>query len=114
MEKENLNNVLGVEANSETTSKFVKTGRKFVSVQKHLSAFSVFMRVLIIIIWGGMMLSFLPQHYLAYQMAIGGLMYGLIAAILWFSVGDIYSTKVFGKSLSYRNRKMKAKYIEKK
>lgn len=26
-------------------------------------------------------------------MAIGGLMYGLIAAILWFSVGDIYSTK---------------------
>ena len=75
MEKENLNNVLGVEANSETTSKFVKTGRKFVSVQKHLSAFSVFMRVLIIIIWGGMMLSFLPQHYLAYQMAIGGLMY---------------------------------------
>lgn len=57
MEKENLNNVLGVEANSETTSKFVKTGRKFVSVQKHLSAFSVFMRVLIII-WGGMMLSF--------------------------------------------------------
>ena len=74
MEKENLNNVLGVEANSETTSKFVKTGRKFVSVQKHLSAFSVFMRVLIII-WGGMMLSFLPQHYLAYQMAIGGLMY---------------------------------------
>ena len=73
MEKENLNNVLGVEANSETTSKFVKTGRKFVSVQKHLSAFSVFMRVLIII-WGGMMLSFLPQHYLAYQMAIGGLM----------------------------------------
>ena len=93
MEKENLNNVLGVEANSETTSKFVKTGRKFVSVQKHLSAFSVFMRVLIIIIWGGMMLSFLPQHYLAYQMAIGGLMYGLIAAILWFSVGDIYSTK---------------------
>lgn len=92
MEKENLNNVLGVEANSETTSKFVKTGRKFVSVQKHLSAFSVFMRVLIII-WGGMMLSFLPQHYLAYQMAIGGLMYGLIAAILWFSVGDIYSTK---------------------
>ena len=93
MEKENLNNVLGVEANSETTSKFVKTGRKFVSVQKHLSAFSVFMRVLIIIIWGGMMLSFLPQHYLAYQMAIGELMYGLIAAILWFSVGDIYSTK---------------------
>jgi len=93
MEKENLNNVLGVEANSETTSKFVKTGRKFVSVQKHLSAFAVFMRVLIIIIWGGMMLSFLPQHYLAYQMAIGGLMYGLIAAILWFSVGDIYSTK---------------------
>lgn len=93
MEKENLNNVLGVEANSETTSKFVKTGRKFVSVQKHLSAFSVFMRVLIIIIWGGMMLSFLPQHYLAYQMAIGGLMYGLIAAILWFSVGDIYSKK---------------------
>ena len=93
MEKENLNNVLGVEANSETTSKFVKTGRKFVSVQKHLSAFSVFMRVLIIIIWGGMMLSFLPQHYLAYQVAIGGLMYGLIAAILWFSVGDIYSTK---------------------
>ena len=93
MEKENLNNVLGVEANSETTSQFVKTGRKFVSVQKHLSAFSVFMRVLIIIIWGGMMLSFLPQHYLAYQMAIGGLMYGLIAAILWFSVGDIYSTK---------------------
>lgn len=93
MEKENLNNVLGVEANSETTSKFVKTGRKFVSVQKHLSAFSVFMRVLIIIIWGGMMLSFLPQHYLAYQMAIGGLMYGLIAAILWFSEGDIYSTK---------------------
>ena len=93
MEKENLNNVLGVEANSETTSKFVKTVRKFVSVQKHLSAFSVFMRVLIIIIWGGMMLSFLPQHYLAYQMAIGGLMYGLIAAILWFSVGDIYSTK---------------------
>ena len=93
MEKENLTNVLGVEANSETTSKFVKTGRKFVSVQKHLSAFSVFMRVLIIIIWGGMMLSFLPQHYLAYQMAIGGLMYGLIAAILWFSVGDIYSTK---------------------
>ena len=93
MEKENLNNVLGVEANSETTSKFVKTGRKFVSVQKHLSAFSVFMRVLIIIIWGGMMLSFLPQHYLAYQMAIGGLMYGLIAAILLFSVGDIYSTK---------------------
>ena len=93
MEKENLNNVLGVEAYSETTSKFVKTGRKFVSVQKHLSAFSVFMRVLIIIIWGGMMLSFLPQHYLAYQMAIGGLMYGLIAAILWFSVGDIYSTK---------------------
>ena len=93
MEKENLNNVLGVEANSETTSKFVKTGRKFVSVQKHLSASSVFMRVLIIIIWGGMMLSFLPQHYLAYQMAIGGLMYGLIAAILWFSVGDIYSTK---------------------
>ena len=93
MEKENLNNALGVEANSETTSKFVKTGRKFVSVQKHLSAFSVFMRVLIIIIWGGMMLSFLPQHYLAYQMAIGGLMYGLIAAILWFSVGDIYSTK---------------------
>ena len=93
MEKENLNNVLGVESNSETTSKFVKTGRKFVSVQKHLSAFSVFMRVLIIIIWGGMMLSFLPQHYLAYQMAIGGLMYGLIAAILWFSVGDIYSTK---------------------
>lgn len=93
MEKENLNNVLGVEANSETTSKFVKTGRKFVSVQKHLSAFSVFMRVLIIIIWGGMMLSFLPQHYLAYQMAIDGLMYGLIAAILWFSVGDIYSTK---------------------
>ena len=93
MEKENLNHVLGVEANSETTSKFVKTGRKFVSVQKHLSAFSVFMRVLIIIIWGGMMLSFLPQHYLAYQMAIGGLMYGLIAAILWFSVGDIYSTK---------------------
>ena len=93
MEKEYLNNVLGVEANSETTSKFVKTGRKFVSVQKHLSAFSVFMRVLIIIIWGGMMLSFLPQHYLAYQMAIGGLMYGLIAAILWFSVGDIYSTK---------------------
>lgn len=93
MEKENLNNVLGVEANSETTSKFVKTGRKFVSVQKHLSAFSVFMRVLIIIIWGGMMLSFLPQHYLAYQMAIGGLMCGLIAAILWFSVGDIYSTK---------------------
>ena len=93
MEKENLNNVLGVEANSETTSKFVKTGRKFVSVQKHLSAFSVFMRVLIIIIWGGMMLSFLPQHYLAYQLAIGGLMYGLIAAILWFSVGDIYSTK---------------------
>ena len=93
MEKENLNNVLGVEANSETTSKFVKTGRKFVSVQKHLSPFSVFMRVLIIIIWGGMMLSFLPQHYLAYQMAIGGLMYGLIAAILWFSVGDIYSTK---------------------
>ena len=93
MEKENFNNVLGVEANSETTSKFVKTGRKFVSVQKHLSAFSVFMRVLIIIIWGGMMLSFLPQHYLAYQMAIGGLMYGLIAAILWFSVGDIYSTK---------------------
>ena len=93
MEKENLNNVLGVEANSETTSKFVKTGRKFVSVQKHLSAFSVFMRVLIIIIWGGMMLSFLPHHYLAYQMAIGGLMYGLIAAILWFSVGDIYSTK---------------------
>ena len=93
MEKENLNNVLGVEANSETPSKFVKTGRKFVSVQKHLSAFSVFMRVLIIIIWGGMMLSFLPQHYLAYQMAIGGLMYGLIAAILWFSVGDIYSTK---------------------
>ena len=93
MEIENLNNVLGVEANSETTSKFVKTGRKFVSVQKHLSAFSVFMRVLIIIIWGGMMLSFLPQHYLAYQMAIGGLMYGLIAAILWFSVGDIYSTK---------------------
>ena len=93
MEKENLNNVLGVEANSETTSKFVKTGREFVSVQKHLSAFSVFMRVLIIIIWGGMMLSFLPQHYLAYQMAIGGLMYGLIAAILWFSVGDIYSTK---------------------
>lgn len=93
MEKEKLNNVLGVEANSETTSKFVKTGRKFVSVQKHLSAFSVFMRVLIIIIWGGMMLSFLPQHYLAYQMAIGGLMYGLIAAILWFSVGDIYSTK---------------------
>ena len=93
MEKENLNNVLGVKANSETTSKFVKTGRKFVSVQKHLSAFSVFMRVLIIIIWGGMMLSFLPQHYLAYQMAIGGLMYGLIAAILWFSVGDIYSTK---------------------
>lgn len=92
MEKENLNNVLGVEANSETTSKFVKTGRKFVSVQKHLSAFSVFMRILIII-WGGMMLSFLPQHYLAYQMAIGGLMYGLIAAILWFSVGDIYSTK---------------------
>ena len=92
MEKENLNNVLGVEANSETTSKFVKTGRKFVSVQKHLSAFSVFMQVLIII-WGGMMLSFLPQHYLAYQMAIGGLMYGLIAAILWFSVGDIYSTK---------------------
>lgn len=92
MEKENLNNVLGVEANSETTSKFVKTGRKFVSVQKHLSAFSVFMRVLIII-WGGMMLSFLPQHYLAYQMAIGGLMYGLIAAILWCSVGDIYSTK---------------------
>lgn len=92
MEKENLNNVLGVEANSETTSKFVKTGRKFVSVQKHLSAFSVFMRVLIII-WGGMMLSFLPQHYLAYQMAIGGLMYGLIAAILWFSGGDIYSTK---------------------
>ena len=92
MEKENLNNVLGVEANSEMTSKFVKTGRKFVSVQKHLSAFSVFMRVLIII-WGGMMLSFLPQHYLAYQMAIGGLMYGLIAAILWFSVGDIYSTK---------------------
>ena len=92
MEKENLNNVLGVEANSETTSKFVKTGRKFVSVQKHLSAFSVFMRVLIII-WGGMMLSFLPQHYLAYQMAIGGLMYGLIAAILRFSVGDIYSTK---------------------
>ena len=92
MEKENLNNVLGVEANSETTSKFVKTGRKFVSVQKHLSAFSVFMRVLIII-WGGMMLSFLPQHYLAYQMAIGGLMYWLIAAILWFSVGDIYSTK---------------------
>lgn len=93
MEKENLNNVLGVEANSETTSKFVKTGRKFVSVQKHLSAFSVFMRVLIIIWGGGMMLSFLPQHYLAYQMAIGGLMYGLIAAILWFSVGDIYSTK---------------------
>ena len=92
MEKENLNNVLGVEANSETTSKFVKTGRKFVSVQKHLSAFSVFMRVLIII-WGGMMLSFLPQHYLAYQMAIGGLMYGLIAAILLCSVGDIYSTK---------------------
>ena len=30
MEKENLNNVLGVEANSETTSKFVKTGRKFI------------------------------------------------------------------------------------
>ena len=39
------------------------------------------------------MLSFLPQQYLADQMAIGGLMYGLIAAILWFSVGDIYSTK---------------------
>lgn len=93
MEKENLNNVLGVESNSETTSKFIKRGRKFVSVQKHLSAFSVFMRVLIIIIWGGMILSFLPQRYLAYQMAIGGLLYGFFAAILWFSVGDVYSTK---------------------
>lgn len=93
MEKENLNNTLGIESKSEKSQRLLKTGRKLISTQKHLSSFSVFMRILIIIIWTSMILSFIHQGYLAYQIAISGLFYGLFAAILWFSIGNIRSTQ---------------------
>lgn len=49
--------------------------------------------------------EFFTTTLFSYQMAIGGLMYGLIAAILWFSVGDIYSTKeLFGKSFELQKQ----------
>lgn len=41
-----------------------------------------------------MVLSFIPQGYLAYQIAETTLIDGVIAAILWFTLGNIHSTKL--------------------
>ena len=94
METQTSNDVLGVKLDlqqrQETTT---KTGRRYISEQKYLCSFSIFMRVLIVIMWLSMVLSFILQGYVAYQIAVVTLIYGFIAAILWFTLGNIHSTK---------------------
>lgn len=92
MEKENLSGTAGAEKN-ETLPKFKKTGRKYVSNQKQLCSFSIFVRVLIVIVWFSAILPFALQGSLAYQMATTAFAYGIIAALLWFTVGDIHTAK---------------------
>lgn len=92
MEKENLSETAGAEK-KETLPKFKKTGRKYVSNQKQLCSFSIFVRVLIVIIWFSAILPFALQGSLAYQMATTAFAYGIIAALLWFTVGDIHTAK---------------------
>ncbi len=92
MEEQNLDDLLGCKK-EQPADQYRKTGKKYIYTKKHLSAFSMFIRVLLIIIWGSIMLSLLHQEYIAYQMIISALIYGLLAAIFWFSLGNIYSTK---------------------
>lgn len=77
----------GVSSNSK------KAGRKFVMTQKNLCAFSVFMRVLIVVTWCSALLSLALQGYLAYQIVVSAFLYGLIAAFLWFTLGNIHTTE---------------------
>ena len=92
MESQNLNDVLGVKE-APLPKQTIKTGHKYVSTQKYLCSFSVFMRVLIVVLWVSMILSFIPQGFVAYQIALSVILYGVLAAVLWFTLGNIYSTK---------------------
>ena len=94
METQTLNDALGDKSDSLQQPKTIDTGRRYVSTQEYLCGFSVFMRVLIVIMWVSMVLSFIPQGYLAYEIAGTTLIDGVIAAILWFTLGNIHSTKL--------------------
>lgn len=70
-----------------------ETGKKYVSEQRRLSSGSAFVRVLIVITWSCIELSFLlTQAQLAYQAAFGAIFYGIPATLLWFTVGNIHKT----------------------
>lgn len=66
--------------------------RKYISEQRRLSSGSAFVRVLIVITWVCVELSFLlTQAHLAYEAAFGAILYGIPAALLWFTVGNIHT-----------------------
>lgn len=92
MKKENLSGIEEVDKN-ETPPKFKKTGCKYVSYQKQLCSFSIFVRVLIVVVWFSTILPFVLQGEMAYQMATIALVYGIIAALLWFTIGNMYTVK---------------------
>ena len=88
MEEQDLDDLLGCKK-EQPTEQHRKTGKKYIYTKKYLSAFSVFIRVLLIIIWGSTMLSFLSKNYLAFQMIITTLIYGFFVSIFWFTLGNI-------------------------
>lgn len=83
METQTLNDALGDKSDSLQQPKTIDTGRRYVSAQEYLCSFSVFMRVLIAIMW----LSFIRD-------TLSIIISGVIAAILWFTLGNIHSTKL--------------------
>ena len=92
MEKENLKGTVDASKN-ETPSKFKKTGRKYVSKQKRLSSFSAFVRVLIVVVWLSTAFSAALKGFLEHQIAVQTFLLGIIASLLWFTVGDIHTEK---------------------
>lgn len=92
MEKENLKGTVDASKN-ETPSKFKKTGRKYVSKQKRLSSFSAFVRVLIVVVWLSTAFSAALKGFLEHQIAVQTFLLGIIASLLWFTVGYIHTEK---------------------
>lgn len=92
MEEQTLNDILGCKE-EQPTNQYRKTGKKYVYTKKYLSAFSVFIRVLLIILWGSMVLDSVIIRNLGYMIIIGALIGGLLISIFWFTLGNIYSTK---------------------
>lgn len=65
------------------------TGKRYVSKRKRLTAVSQFIRILLIIAWASGVLLEGMKYGNPYAVLPSAALFGLMAAVLWFTVGSI-------------------------